>query len=56
MCDQIMERPITVTSDKPSFTLRGLLPHSKYRISVAAKTDIAGNTSYPFDFNFLKAA
>ncbi|VDN93409.1 unnamed protein product [Brugia pahangi] len=42
MCDQVTERPITVTSDKPSFTLQGLLPHSKYRISVAAKTNIAG--------------
>ncbi|EJD74869.1 hypothetical protein LOAG_17881 [Loa loa] len=42
MCDQVTEKPITATSDKPSFTLRGLLPHSKYRISVAAKTNIAG--------------
>ncbi|MCP9258789.1 Receptor-type tyrosine-protein phosphatase F [Dirofilaria immitis] len=42
MCDQVMERPVTVSSDRPSFTLRGLLPHSKYRISVAAKTNIAG--------------
>ncbi|CAG9530835.1 unnamed protein product [Cercopithifilaria johnstoni] len=42
MCDQVKEKPVTVTSDRPSFTLRGLLPHSKYRISVAAKTNIAG--------------
>uniref|UniRef100_A0A915Q6K3 Fibronectin type-III domain-containing protein n=1 Tax=Setaria digitata TaxID=48799 RepID=A0A915Q6K3_9BILA len=42
MCDQVEDRPVTVTSDRTSFTLRNLLPHSKYRISVAAKTNIAG--------------
>ncbi|VDN18768.1 unnamed protein product [Gongylonema pulchrum] len=39
---EVAERPITVTSDRPSFTLKGLSPHSKYRVAVAAKTNIAG--------------
>lgn len=52
MCDQVTERPITVSSDKSSLILRGLLPHSKYLISVAAKTNIAGKTLHSyFDLN-----
>uniref|UniRef100_A0A915B8J5 Fibronectin type-III domain-containing protein n=1 Tax=Parascaris univalens TaxID=6257 RepID=A0A915B8J5_PARUN len=42
MCDQTPERAITVSSERPSFTLQGLSPHSHYRVSVAAKTNIAG--------------
>ncbi|VDM23730.1 unnamed protein product [Toxocara canis] len=42
MCDQTPERAITVSSERPSYTLQGLSPHSRYRISVAAKTNIAG--------------
>ncbi|VDN03313.1 unnamed protein product [Thelazia callipaeda] len=42
MCGQISEKPVTITTETPSFTLKSLSSHSKYLISVAAKTNIAG--------------
>uniref|UniRef100_A0A913IDA2 Fibronectin type-III domain-containing protein n=1 Tax=Strongyloides stercoralis TaxID=6248 RepID=A0A913IDA2_STRER len=42
MCDQTPERPITIKSIQPSYTISGLHPHSKYRIGVAAVTTSAG--------------
>lgn len=43
MCENIAEdRVITLFSDRPSFTITQLQPHSKYRIGVAARTNIAG--------------
>lgn len=43
MCDNQPDRLITVNSDRPSYTLSNLQPHSKYQIGVAARTTIAGN-------------
>uniref|UniRef100_A0A914W0E7 Fibronectin type-III domain-containing protein n=1 Tax=Plectus sambesii TaxID=2011161 RepID=A0A914W0E7_9BILA len=44
MCQDVQERPVTLQSpgNSPSYTLQGLLPHSRYRITVAAKTTTAG--------------
>jgi hypothetical protein len=43
MCEQTPpDRPITVKSDRPSVSLHNLHPHSRYRISVAARTTTAG--------------
>ncbi|KAI6201513.1 hypothetical protein M3Y96_00850200 [Aphelenchoides besseyi] len=42
MCDNVPDAVQTVMSSGPGYTLSGLKPHSKYRIGVAAKTQIAG--------------
>uniref|UniRef100_A0AC35UE32 Protein-tyrosine-phosphatase n=1 Tax=Rhabditophanes sp. KR3021 TaxID=114890 RepID=A0AC35UE32_9BILA len=42
MCDQTPERPITVKSTQPSYTISGLHPHSTYRVGIAAVTTSAG--------------
>lgn len=43
MCENIAdERVVTLFSDRPSYTLTQLHPHSKYRVGVAARTNIAG--------------
>lgn len=43
MCENVAnDHIITLFSDRPSFTLTQLQPHSKYRIGIAAKTNIAG--------------
>ncbi|KAI6240848.1 hypothetical protein M3Y99_00392200 [Aphelenchoides fujianensis] len=42
MCDNNPEGVQTIVSHGPGYTINGLKPHSKYRIGVAAKTQIAG--------------
>lgn len=54
MCDQTPERAITVSSERPSFTLQGLSPHSHYRVSVAAKTNIAGPSVHSTFICFIR--
>lgn len=55
MCDNTPDRINTVISDRPSYTFSNLLPHSKYRIGVAARTTIAGNLYLIFlDIYYLR--
>lgn len=42
MCDNSPDRMMTVVSDRPSYTISQLHPHSKYRVGVAARTNSAG--------------
>ncbi len=42
MCQDTPEREQTTSSPSPTFSLRNLHPHSKYKVSVAARTNIAG--------------
>lgn len=42
MCENNPDAIQTLVSPGPGYTLSGLKPHSKYRIGVAAKTQIAG--------------
>ena len=44
MCEDVRDRPVAVQSQgtSPSYSLRGLYAHSRYRIGVAAKTTVPG--------------
>lgn len=42
MCADTPEREITVQSRTPVYTLQGLHPHSRYRITIRAKTNVPG--------------
>ncbi|CAJ0598951.1 unnamed protein product [Cylicocyclus nassatus] len=42
MCDQQQEMPRTISVTTPHHVITGLHPHSRYRVSVAARTTIAG--------------
>ncbi|CAB3401714.1 unnamed protein product [Caenorhabditis bovis] len=39
-CDNQQEAPRTITVNGPHFTITGLHPHSKYRVGVAAKSNV----------------
>ncbi|KAI1721462.1 fibronectin type III domain-containing protein [Ditylenchus destructor] len=39
---QLISRVVTVESDRPTYTIGQLHPHSKYRVGVAARTTVAG--------------
>uniref|UniRef100_A0A915K3U2 Fibronectin type-III domain-containing protein n=1 Tax=Romanomermis culicivorax TaxID=13658 RepID=A0A915K3U2_ROMCU len=44
LCNERGDREITVSSREPTYNLQGLFPHSRYRISVRAKTNVPGES------------
>ncbi|ULU01578.1 hypothetical protein L3Y34_001716 [Caenorhabditis briggsae] len=55
-CDNNQEAPRTITVNGSHFTITGLHPHSKYRVGVAAKSDVGAGERVSLEIQTDQAA
>uniref|UniRef100_A0A8R1HV11 Fibronectin type-III domain-containing protein n=1 Tax=Caenorhabditis japonica TaxID=281687 RepID=A0A8R1HV11_CAEJA len=55
-CDNNQEAPRTITVNEPHFTITGLYPHSRYRVGVAAKSNVGAGERMSLEIQTDQAA